>query len=160
MPWARMIVRGRRGNKTLFSWTWKLHRKKPHADAERVNGRRCFLGLKKRIRQGGVMAVSVARRDRRWRVGVAKMLRNLMMGLRAHQRLATLSSQSPREKGKHLWRAWAKIGREFVTPFDKMRGSKRSRNVDRVAIAIAVSLRMFILGKTQRPRRYANTAGE
>ena len=72
-----------------------------------------------------------------------------MIGFNAHQRFATLSSQRPREKGKHRCRAWARTG----APPERNSGRRRMVNVDSVAIPIARSLGMLILGNTQRPRR-------
>jgi len=72
-----------------------------------------------------------------------------MIGFNAHQMFATLSSQRPREKGKHLCRAWARTR----APPEMNNGRMRMANVDNVAIPIVRSLGMLTFGNTQRPRR-------
>lgn len=72
-----------------------------------------------------------------------------MIGFKAHHRFATLSSQRPRENGKHLCRAWARAG----IPPEMNSGRARMIKVDIVAIPIAKSLGMLIWGNTHRPRR-------
>lgn len=57
---ASAIVAGISGRRTLFSCTWNEKRKKPHAQAERANGKARFDGFRKIIVHGGRMLMRVA----------------------------------------------------------------------------------------------------
>jgi len=54
------------GSNTLFSWTWKLKRKKPQAVDAKARGRSSFLGRIKVTIEAGRMAKRVMARDACW----------------------------------------------------------------------------------------------
>jgi hypothetical protein len=56
---------GRRGNRTLFSCTWKENKKNPQETADRAGRRREARGWRKMIAHGMMMDVKVAPRDAR-----------------------------------------------------------------------------------------------
>lgn len=63
-------VMGRRGNSTLFSCTWKLHKKKPHAVLANAHGSSSLRGNRDIVMQAGNMAMMVASDEMRWRSGI------------------------------------------------------------------------------------------
>lgn len=112
----------------LFSCTWNEKRKKAMAERKRACGRRMIVGAGPavllaegvRLRPSekltpstatmlGRTAVTVAANASLASVDTGASSRSLTTTLSAHQTLATLSSNSPRAKGKMRWIAWRKV---------------------------------------------------
>eukprot|EP00116_Pleurobrachia_bachei_P012730 sb/3472992/ len=118
--WKRSMIVVR-GIRMVFSCTWNENKKNPSAEFVRARIKDLWVGCRNRRSWEGRTVRTVRNRDILARMNLEKRSLNLITTLALHQKLATLSSNSPLLNGNILTR---------TSPAEGMRGAQQTRNVN------------------------------
>lgn len=143
---------GKRGSRIDFSWTWKPNMKKLYAHVARVAMKFSMVGLIPVHTADGTSASKVVPAQSRTRVSTANHSFIRKMGDTEHQKLATLSSNSPRPTGKMRWTTWRAVG-----PPDSRKGAQQRAKTPKTTPPMLVIVnKLLILCSKVNNRSQAN----